>query len=400
MPSSKRSEGAVAAAWGLPSAVGRGIGGLGRVVASAFQFLPGAHPHADPLRRRNVGAPPGIESASNVDTPPEPGKVLIRVIDYSPDRMEAFETDNVDELITRPRPDWASARWVNVDGLHPFVVNRLRQHYAFHTLAAEDVVHVPQRPKFEAHNSHIFVVVRMLALRERELSAEQISLFLFKDVVLTFQERNGDVWDPVRARLKQSDSRTRQRGTSYLLYALLDSLVDHCFPLLEHYGDHLEDLELDLVERAAPATLQALHAAKRELALIRRVLWPMRDAIGALYREESQLIPSEVQTYLRDVHDHTVQAIDVIETYRELAAGLTDLYMSAVSNRMNEIMKVLTIMASLFIPVTFLAGVYGMNFEHIPELKWQYSYPLFWFICVTTIVTLLTYFYRKGWIGR
>jgi len=399
MPSSKSSEES-GGTWGLPSVVGRGIGGLGRVVASAFQFLPGAHPHADPLRRRNVGAPPGIEYASDVDMPPAPGTVLIRVIDYAPDRMESFETDDVDALIARPQAEWASGRWVNVDGLHPYVVNRLRQHYAFHTLAAEDVVHVPQRPKFEAHDSHIFVVVRMLALREQGLSAEQISLFLFNDVVLSFQERQGDVWDPIRARLSQADSRIRLRGTSYLLYALLDSLVDHCFPLLEHYGDHLEDLELDLVEHAAPATLQALHAAKRELALIRRVLWPMRDAIGALYREETRLIPAEVQTYLRDVHDHTVQAIDVIETYRELAAGLTDLYMSAVSNRMNEIMKVLTIMASLFIPVTFLAGVYGMNFEHIPELGWRYSYPLFWLICVTTIVTLLTYFYRKGWIGR
>jgi magnesium transporter len=240
----------------------------------------------------------------------------------------------------------------------------------------------------------------MLRLEEDQLRQEQVSFFLFKDLVLTVQERPGDVWDPIRQRLERVGSRLRTSDASYLLYALLDAVVDHCFPILESYGDKLEVLEHEMLEQPTPSVQQRLHRIKRELATLRRVIWPLREVMSELQRDETEEISPAVKKYMRDVYDHAVQVMDIVETYREMAAGLNDLYMSAVGNRMNEIMKVLTIMASFFIPITFVAGVYGMNFEHIPELHWKYSYLIFWGICLTIVSTLLYYFYRKGWIGR
>jgi len=278
-------------------------------------------------------------------------------------------------------------------------VNALRQHLGFHTLAAEDVLHVPQRPKLETYDGHLFLVARMLSLREGRLHQDQISLFLFNDLVLTVQETPGDVWDPIRQRLERLGSRLRTSDASYLLYTLLDAVVDHCFPILESYGDKLEALEAEMLEQPTPEVQQRLHRIKRELATLRRVIWPLREVMSELQRDETEEITPAVKKYMRDVYDHAVQVMDIVETYREMAAGLNDLYMSAVGNRMNEIMKVLTIMASFFIPITFVAGVYGMNFEHIPELGWKYSYYVFWLVCLSIVGTLIYYFYRKGWIG-
>ncbi len=208
------------------------------------------------------------------------------------------------------------------------------------------------------------------------------------------------MWEPIRQRLNLPTARLRAGGMSYLLYAMLDAIVDHSFPILEHYGDQLEALENVVIDSPTPQVLQQVHAIKRDLALLRRVLWPMRDVVDQLCRDEQSCMTRDVRPYMRDVYEHAVQVIDIVETYREMAGGLSDMYMSAVSNRMNEIMKVLTIMASFFIPITFIAGVYGMNFEHIPELAWPYSYLVFWGVCVAVVAGLLIYFWRKGWIGR
>lgn len=346
------------------------------------------------------GAPPGIEHLPDIHTPPEPGTVQIRVIDFAPDRLDEYEvsTEELGAFLVEERPEWVRVRWVDLDGLHPWVVEQVRATFDIHTLAAEDVLHVPQRPGVDSYGDHVFVKTRVLMLEGELLATEQISMFLFPGTLLTLQERPGDVWTPVRARIRREGSKMRHEGADFLLYALLDAIVDHCFPLLERYGDLLESLE----ERALAATdtriqLEIQHL-RRELVAIRRVLWPTREMIDTLVRQELPAMTAGTQVFLRDVYSHTIQLIEIVESQREMCAGLSDLHMSSLSNRMNEVMKVLTVMASLFIPVTFLAGVYGMNFEHIPELHWPWAYGAFWVMCVVTILGLLYFFKRKGWL--
>ena len=346
-----------------------------------------------------AGISPGIESLEGIDRPPEPGSFPIRCIDYGPGAFEEREFPTVDECIAAPRPPGTQIRWINVDGLHPFIVNQLRASLGFHTLAAEDVLRTPQRPKVEPYDGHLFIVASMLTWKEGHLHHEQLSIFLFKDTVLTLQESAGDCWDPIRQRLGRQGSRLRNNDTSYLVYAMLDGVVDHCFPILENYGERLEELESRVLDDPAPQVQRDIHDVKRELSALRRVIWPLRELVRGLQDDDSGNIKPAVKTYMRDVHDHAVQVMDIVETYREIAAGLNDLYMSAVSNRRNEIMKVLTIMASFFIPITFVAGVYGMNFNWLPELGWKYSYPVFWLVCLTIAGSLAYFFWRRGWIG-
>jgi len=373
-----------------------GVGRMGRWLTSSLglEALPG-------LSRRKVLAPgsaAGIETMAGVDQPPDPAAVRLSCTDIGPDRVETRAGIALDTLCGEPRPDWARTRWINVDGLHPYVVNRLREIHGFHTLAAEDVLHVSQRPKLEAFDNCFFLVARMLTLQDESLRQEQVSFFLFDDTLITFQETAGDVWDPIRARMQKPGARLRSMGPAYLLYALLDALVDHCFPILENYGELLESLEDIVLGNPRPEVQRRIHRIKRELAGLRRVLWPLREVVNELCRDESKKIPAAVKAFLRDVYDHTVQVMDILETYREQANSLNDLYMSAVANRMNEIMKVLTIMASFFIPITFIAGVYGMNFEYIPELSWRYSYLVFWGVCLGVVAGLLWFFRRRDWL--
>lgn len=359
----------------------------------------GARVRAADFAASTPGSAPGIESIAGVNEPPAAGVVRIQCTDYGPERVETREATDLAAFFAQPRAAWCRVRWLNVDGLHPHVVNQLRQELKFHTLAAEDVLRIPQRPKLEAYEGHLFIVARMLSLQEKALATEQVSFFLFENTLLTFQERVGDVWDPIRQRLQNPGSRLRTFETSYLLYALLDAVVDHCFPILEAYGDQLEELELEITDNPTPQVQRRLHGLKRELAALRRVIWPLREVLNALYHDDTAGISPAVKTYLRDVADHTIQVMDIVDSCREMAASLNDLYMSAVSNRMNEVMKVLTIMASFFIPITFVAGVYGMNFDELPELHWKYSYVMFWAICLCITVSLAVFFVRKGWIN-
>ena len=375
------------------------VGKLGRQLDGSLR-LPGLRSVSDERPRLPPGSTPGIESVVDVDDPPAAGTVGIQSVDYGPDRAEFITPPDLNAFLDKPRPDWCRVRWLNVDRLHPYVVNRLRLRFGFHTLAAEDVLRVPQRPKLENYDGHLFIVARMLTLKDGALASEQVSIFLFKDTLITFQEAAGDIWEPIRQRVQKQGSRLRTFDASYLLYALLDAVVDHCFPILESYGELLEGLEDEVVENPTPRVQRRLHGIKRELAQLRRVIWPLREVVNELHREETDEIAPAVKAYMRDVYDHAVQVMDIVESCREIAAGLNDLYMSAVSNRMNEIMKVLTIMASFFIPITFVAGVYGMNFENLPELHWKYSYAVFWVICLSIIASLAFFFYRKGWIGR
>ncbi|KIG13109.1 Magnesium and cobalt transport protein CorA [Enhygromyxa salina] len=410
---------------GLVKLVDRAVGNVaavGRALGTVLR-LPGSNRPVTSAYHQ-PGAPPGIEHLPDIEIRPEPGEVRVRVLQFSPSRVEAVSVpiDELESWLATPTPDWVSVRWINVDGLHPWAVERLRKALGFHTLAAEDALHVPQRPGVEAYDEHLFVKTRLLMLQaaadqaaaaarsqaspkvtttpdmpEGLLVSEQVSMFVWQDLLLTIQERAGDVWEPLRSRIWRDGSRVRQANAGFLMYALLDAAIDHCFPLLEHYGDTLEDLEDQVLEDPEPETLLRVQRIRRELNAIRRVMWPTRELIDGLFRDESGLISSDTHTYLRDVHAHTIQLLDIIEAQREMCTSLTDLYMSGVSTRMNETMRVLTVMASLFIPITFLAGVYGMNFEHIPELKWAWGYPAFWGICVAVTIGLLLLFRRKGW---
>jgi len=361
-----------------------------------------------PYNRVTPGELPGIEHLLDVSVPPESGRVSISYIDYSATKLEMGEVTDLDEFLAKPVPDWVTTRWINVSHPHPYVINQFRRHFAFHTLTAEDVMHIPQRPRVEFFDDHVFVVLRMLQLVECApdntssggvLDAEQVSLLLYDKVLITFQEKPGDVWQPIRERLQKDNVRIRKSGTGYLLYALLDAMVDHCFPVLEQYGDLLEELELITLEKPTPEVLHRIHAVKRELSLLRRIVWPMREVVDQLYREEDGRMGEVTKPYLRDVYEHTIQVVEIIESYREMVSGLTDLYMSAVSNRMNEIMKVLTIMSSVFIPLTFVAGVYGMNFAYMPELTQRWAYPTIWGVFILLTVGMIFFFKRRGWLG-
>jgi magnesium transporter len=386
--------------WGLGTAVGtvRSLMGL----------------HSRPYPKRTPGTQAGIEpqeltKMAEKRAATEPA--FVTCIDYCQGRAEFQEITDLEDFIIHNRPEWSEVRWINVDGLSdPDVIRAFAERYDLHPLAIEDVLHVPQRPKIETYpargeiHGRVFVVARMIRMlgddgRNRELRGEQVSLFLGRKTVLSFQERHdGDIFDPIRARIKTTGSRIRENDASFLLYAMLDAVVDHCFPILEHYSDQLEDMEDDVLERPSKEVIARIHSIKRELLLLRRTAWPMREVINALAREHHECLSANTQTYLRDVYDHSVQIIDMVETYREFATGLTETYMSAMSNRMNEVMKVLTIMTTIFVPLTFLAGVYGMNFEHLPELQWQYGYLTFWGICITTAAGMIAWFKWRKWI--
>ena len=364
--------------------------------------LPGLGRKVGAPMKKNPGTMPGIESIPDRNHRPEPGQVTVRLIEYGPGHLEEREIplEELDAFLESPAPE-GRVQWINVDGLHAYVVDRFRQSWNLHTLAAEDVLSIPQRPKLEAFDDNLFIVFRMLMLgQENLLLQEQVSLFFFPRRILTFQERAGDVWDPIRKRLARPESRFRRSNASYLLYALLDATVDHVFPILETYGEMLEGLEREILAETTDTAQQRVHAVKRDLLLLRRVMWPLRELVLQVQRDDLDCIPDETDRYLRDVQDHANQVIDIIEAYREMAVGLSELHMASVSNRMNEVMKVLTLLASFFIPLTFLAGVYGMNFEHIPELAWPYAYPVFWMTCAVISSFLFVYFKRKGWIGR
>jgi magnesium transporter len=295
----------------------------------------------------------------------------------------------------------SAVTWVDVCGLgDEATLRKIGEIFSLHPLALEDIVNVPQRPKVEVYDAHLLLITRMVMPRNGAvLDTEQVSIFVGQNYVLTFQERHGDVFDPVRARIRRGGGPIRKFGPAYLAYALLDTVIDAYYPVLERMGDFLETLEEEVVHRPTRESLQKVYQAKRELLTLRRAVWPQREAINTLIRDDNDFVSDAVRVYLRDTYDHCVQLIDGTETYRELAGGLMDMYLSSVGNRQNEVMKVLTIMASIFIPLTFLAGIYGMNFENMPELDSNWGYPMLLAIMAGTAIAMLLFFRRLGWIG-
>lgn len=336
----------------------------------------------------------------------DPGahRPIIDVMAYGPDVL-------VEKRVSQPRElrefmGKYPVLWVNVDGLGDGrIIYEVGHMFGLHQLIIEDVVHHHQRAKVEEYGEHTFVVVRMVDYTDR-LGTEQVSLFLGKGFVLTFQERPGrDSIDPVRDRLRRGTGRIRSSDAGYLVYALIDAVVDGFFPVLDRYSDRMEALETHLIENPTADNVSEIHEIKTELLVLRRALWPHREALNHLLRDPNPLFSEDTRIFLRDVYDHTVQLIDLVETYRELCADLRDLQLSSASHRMNEIMKVLTIISTIFIPLTFIAGVYGMNFKHesspwnMPELDWFYGYPASLCIMAITTVCMIIFFRNKGWLG-
>ena len=363
------------------------------------------------IRKNRPGTAAGINREQLDSLQSGPGEVRITVIDYRADNVLVRTIDDIDGFVAGHRPEWSAVCWINVDGLTDMkCVSALAAKYELHPLAVEDLLHVPQRPKVDAfgegpaaglpgtHPARLFVIARMLQLKGGHLSSEQISFFVGHRTLLTFQERPGDVWDPIRRLLQKPGSQLRRADASFLLYALIDAIVDHGFPILEFYGDRLEEIEEQVLMGAGQEVIPQIHRLRRELLLFRREVWPMRDVIRTLQREPHECMGETTRTYLRDVHDHIVQIIDLCDTYREFASGLAETYMSSLSIRMNEVIKVLTIITTIFIPITFLAGVYGMNFHHMPGEDWVWAYPAFWTVCVLLAGAMLVWFKRRGWL--
>lgn len=325
----------------------------------------------------------------------------MHLIAYDKDKI--IDRDINDVGAVRPFLTTGHVVWVNVEGLGSEKTLRdLAEMFHLHPLAMEDVVNVHQRPKVDRYGEMLFITLRMHAQKEI-LQTEQVSMFVGKRFVLTFLEDPGDCFDIVRRRLRECDGLIRQRGADYLAYALLDGAVDAFFPLLEEFGEELEELEDEVILKPSPTVAARIHEAKFDLRALRRVIWPLREAMNELARDTSSIICDETRVYLRDLYDHTVQIIDIVETYREMGSDLTDLYLSSLSNRMNEIMRVLTVIATIFMPLSFIVGLYGMNFDqspwNMPELHWKYGYFVVWGIILATAGGMLSFFYRKGWLG-
>ena len=342
-----------------------------------------------------VGHPPGTLKP----TPVEPPRgITARLIAYDESTFDERELDRVEDCFELHAPGLST--WIDLDGVHDTApIASLGEHFELHPLMLEDIVHAVQRSKVEQYGGKTYIVVRLLEfdpVRE-EIDSRQLSLVLSGNTLITFQERASDLFDDVRERIRTGRPRMRTSGISYLAYALLDVVVDRYFVLLEKIGEHMETLEEALLANPSQETLNAIHRLKRELIYLRKSVWPLREALNTMLRDEDMPFNDQMHVYFRDLYDHTVQVMETIESYRDLNGGMLETYLSMVSNRMNEVMKTLTVIATLFIPLTFVVGVYGMNFEHMPELHWRWGYPAIWAFMIFVSAMMLLYFNRKRW---
>jgi magnesium transporter len=350
------------------------------------------------------GTAAGIESDELSTRSSGPGGVSVTCVDYSPSQVEVHVITNIEDFLAQHRPPWCHVRWIDIVGLSQMdVIRAVAVKYQLHPLAVEDVLHEVERPKAEDfpgsadQPGRLFIVARAMDQHEGRLDSEQVSMFLGRTTLLTFQDVHRSDIESIRQRIRTTGSRLRENDTSFLLYVLLDGIVDRYFPLLESYSERLGELEEEVLDRPSQDTLQQIHTIKRELMLLRRMAWPMRELVANLQRDKHECLSETSQTYLRDVYDHCGQIIDLIETYREVANAIAETYISVVSNRTNDIVKVLTIIGTIFIPLTFLAGVYGMNMP-IPENALAMSYPLFWAACIGLAGGMLLWFRHRGWL--
>jgi magnesium transporter len=346
--------------------------------------------------RKKIGLPPG--SLVHVGEK-KAARVGIRVMRYTEDRIFEQDAETVEDCLDALAGDMMT--WINIDGLHdPAVFKKIGEKLNLHPLVLEDIMNTQQRIKIDDLGECLLIVTKMFMYDEKEqnLEMDQLSLILGKNFVITFQEVEGDIFDPIRERIRASKGRMRKLGADYLAYSLLDIMVDYYFVILDRIGENLEDIEEELMASPKTAFLESLHYMKKDIIVLRRSVWPLREIIMALQRDEFDAVKPVTKIFFKDLYDHTFQVIETIETYRDTLSGMQDLYLSSISNKMNEIMKVLTIIATIFIPITFIVGVYGMNFKYMPELEWRWGYPLTWLIIVGVTAVMLGYFKRKHWL--
>lgn len=325
--------------------------------------------------------------------------VNVTVMDYSEGSFLEKTLESIDEcLVFKNKP---TVTWINVDAVHQVdIIRKLGDCYGFHPLVLEDILNTNQRPKLEDYGEYLYIVLKMLHSEKGEATIpEQISLIVGANFVFSFQEGiKGDVFDPIRERIRTGKGRIRNMGADYLAYSLIDAIVDNYFVILEDLGERIEDLEEEVATKPSPTTLSGIHHLKREMIFLRKAVWPLREVAGSLERGESPLITAPARVYLRDVYDHTIQVIDIIETYRDMLSGMFDIYLSSISNKLNEVMKFLTVIGTIFMPLTFIVGLYGMNFQNMPELKWEWGYPSVLLLMAGMTIGMVVYFRHRKWL--
>ncbi len=347
-------------------------------------------------RKKKPGLSPGslvLVGEQKVDT------VKITLFDYDQEHIEEKIVSNVEDCFSYRNNNRNT--WINVDGLHDTeVIRKLGDLFSIHPLSQEDILDTANRPKIDDLDHYIFVSLKMLQLdsKSNKLIQEQISIIFGERFVVSFQEAEGDVFNPIRERLRLGKGRMRKMGADYFAYTLMDSIVDNYFVIIERLGERIEDLDEEIINKLSKKTLPRIHDLKGQLIQVRKAVWPLRDIVSNLDRTESELIKDGTSIFLKDLYDHSVQVIDTVETYRDLTSGLFDMYLTTINNRTNDIMKVLTMMATIFIPLTFIVGVYGMNFHYLPELDWHYGYHFVWALMIAIALGILGFFRKKGWM--
>ncbi len=347
-------------------------------------------------KAKTAGQPPGtvvFTGEKKVE------RVQVTLIEYNERVSEEKEVRNIADCV--PAKKKPSVSWINVNGLHDTrLIETFGEHFGLHPLVLEDIVNIDHRPKVDEFEKYLFIMLKMITYGndKNELDIEQVSLVVGNNFVISFQEREGDVFGQIRDRIRMAKGRIRKMGADYLAYALVDAIVDHYFDVLEETGERLEALEEELLSDPRPETSARIHGIKRDLIYLRKSVWPLREIIANLERGESGIMQPSTSVFLRDVYDHTIQVIDTLETYRDMISGLLDMYLSSISNRMNEVMKVLTLIATIFIPLTFIAGIYGMNFQRMPELGWRWGYFTVLIVMGCVGAAMVFFFKRKRWL--
>jgi magnesium transporter len=322
----------------------------------------------------------------------------LQLMTYDKSEIEELSIDTIEEALTKIG-NTNKMSWLNVIGLHETdIIKSIVEHFDLHKLSGEDILSVGQRPKLDEYEHYIHIVAKMFRIEDGNIEDEQITILFAEGLLITFQEKEGDVFNTVRERLIEDKGQIRQRHTDYLAYALLDSIVDHYFIAIEHFGNVIEELEVELLENPSDKILPNLHEVRREASYIRRSVFPMRETVNRFEKLEVPYMHKETKLFIRDLYDHTVQVIETVTVLKDAVSGLLDLYMSSVSNRMNNVMKVLTIVSTIFIPLTFIAGVYGMNFTNMPELEYKYGYLITMIAMAILTLLMIFYFKRKKWL--
>ena len=347
-------------------------------------------------RSKKIGLPPGAlihigdKKTENVE---------ITLISYDEAQYQEKEIKKIEKCF--PFKDKPVVTWLNINGIHDVeIMEKIGEYFGLHPLLLEDIMNTDHRPKIEDFGDYIFIILKMIYNNEKKnkIEIEQVSLILGLNFVISFQEREGDVFNSIRERIRKGKGKMRKSGSDYLAYTLIDAIVDNYFVILEGTGEKIEEMEEKLITNPTPKTLQGIHNLKRDMIFLRKSVWPLREVVSGLERTESSLIKKSTGIYLRDVYDHSIQVIDTIETFRDMISGMVDIYLSSISNKMNEVMKVLTIIATIFIPLTFIVGIYGMNFAYMPELQWHWGYFGVIFIMAVVSIIMLIYFRKKKWL--